>query len=119
MADDTPAQTGPDLTKGVAPADLTDGKLVGHVGDDAVLLVQAGPDIFAVGAHCSHYHGPLGDGLVVGTSVRCPWHHACFDLHNGEAVRAPALSSDRLLEGRTTRRQDFRQRETAATETQT
>ncbi len=93
MADDTPAQTGPDLTKGVAPADLTDGKLVGHVGDDAVLLIQAGPDIFAVGAHCSHYHGPLGDGLVVGTSVRCPWHHACFDLHNGEAVRAPALSS--------------------------
>jgi len=93
MADETPAPTGPDLTKGVARTDLVDGRLVGHVGDDAVLLVQAGSEIFAVGAHCSHYHGPLGDGLVVGTSVRCPWHHACFDLRNGEAVRAPALSS--------------------------
>ena len=92
MADETPAQSGPDLTKGVAHADLVDGRLVGHVGDDAVFLVQAGSEIFAVGAHCSHYHGPLGDGLVVGTSVRCPWHHACFDLRSGEAVRAPALS---------------------------
>jgi NADPH-dependent 2,4-dienoyl-CoA reductase/sulfur reductase-like enzyme/nitrite reductase/ring-hydroxylating ferredoxin subunit len=93
MADETPAQNGPDLTKGVARTDLVDGRLVGHVGDDAVLLVQAGSEIFAVGAHCTHYHGPLGDGLVVGTSVRCPWHHACFDLRSGEAVRAPALSS--------------------------
>jgi NADPH-dependent 2,4-dienoyl-CoA reductase/sulfur reductase-like enzyme/nitrite reductase/ring-hydroxylating ferredoxin subunit len=92
MADETPAQTGPDLTKGVAPTDLKDGRLVGHVGDDAILLVQAGSEIFAVGAQCSHYHGPLGDGLVVGASVRCPWHHACFDLRSGEAVRAPALS---------------------------
>jgi NADPH-dependent 2,4-dienoyl-CoA reductase/sulfur reductase-like enzyme/nitrite reductase/ring-hydroxylating ferredoxin subunit len=92
MADETPAQSGPDLTKGVARSDLADGRLVGQVGDDTVLVVQAGPELFAVGAHCSHYHGPLADGLVVGTSVRCPWHHACFDLRSGEAVRAPALS---------------------------
>jgi NADPH-dependent 2,4-dienoyl-CoA reductase/sulfur reductase-like enzyme/nitrite reductase/ring-hydroxylating ferredoxin subunit len=83
---------GPDLTQGVALAALDDGKLVGHVGDEEVLLLRAGSTIFAIDAHCSHYHGPLADGLVVGDSVRCPWHHACFDLRNGEAVRAPALS---------------------------
>ena len=83
---------GPDLTQGVALTDFVDGKLLGHVGDEEVLLVQVGGEIFAVGAHCTHYHGPLAEGLVTGESVRCPWHHACFDLRSGEAVRAPALS---------------------------
>jgi NADPH-dependent 2,4-dienoyl-CoA reductase/sulfur reductase-like enzyme/nitrite reductase/ring-hydroxylating ferredoxin subunit len=92
MAEEQKPPSGPDLTKGVALSDFKDDKLLGHVGDDEVLLVKSGGDIFAVGAHCSHYHGPLADGLVTGTDVRCPWHHACFDLRTGEAVRAPALS---------------------------
>ncbi|MBN9604454.1 MAG: FAD-dependent oxidoreductase [Afipia felis] len=89
MQDD--ALKGPDLTGGVELAQFTDGKLLGHVGDDEVLLVQSGADVFAVGAHCTHYHGPLADGLVVGNSIRCPWHHACFDLRTGEATQAPAF----------------------------
>ncbi|AMN45969.1 pyridine nucleotide-disulfide oxidoreductase [Steroidobacter denitrificans] len=84
---------GPDLAAGVVLADLPDGgKLAGHVGDHAVLLVRRGSDVFAVDALCTHYHGPLAEGLVVGDTVRCPWHHACFDLRTGEALRAPALS---------------------------
>ena len=92
MAQEQAAPSGPDLTQGVTFADFVDGKLVGHVGDEEVLLVRSGSELFAIGAHCTHYHGPLGDGLVVGDSVRCPWHHACFDLRTGEALRAPALS---------------------------
>ena len=84
--------SGPDLTQGVALSDLTGGRLLGHVGDDEVLLVASGADVFAIGAHCTHYHGPLAEGIVVGETVRCPWHHACFELRSGEAVRAPALS---------------------------
>ena len=84
--------SGPDLTKGVGLDDFVNDKLLGHVGDEEVLLVRSGGDMFAVGAHCSHYHGPLAEGLVTGESVRCPWHHACFDLRTGEAERAPALS---------------------------
>jgi len=83
---------GPDLAQGVALNALVDGKLAGHVGDQEVLLVRSGTEIFAIAAQCSHYHGPLSEGLVVKDSVRCPWHHACFDLRSGEAIRAPAIS---------------------------
>jgi NADPH-dependent 2,4-dienoyl-CoA reductase/sulfur reductase-like enzyme/nitrite reductase/ring-hydroxylating ferredoxin subunit len=84
----------PDLTKGISTDSLQDGgMLVGSVGDEEVVLARSGTRLFAVGAHCTHYHGPLADGLIVGDTVRCPWHHACFNLHTGEAVRAPALDS--------------------------
>ena len=86
-------KTAPDLEKGIALASLADGTmLVGRVGDAEILLARQGTDIFAVDAHCSHYHAPLADGLLVGKTIRCPWHHACFDLGSGEALRAPALS---------------------------
>jgi NADPH-dependent 2,4-dienoyl-CoA reductase/sulfur reductase-like enzyme/nitrite reductase/ring-hydroxylating ferredoxin subunit len=84
----------PDFSKGVAASALADGgMLAGRVGDDEVMLARAGDEWFAVGAHCTHYHGPLADGLVVGDTVRCPWHHACFSLRTGEALRAPALDA--------------------------
>jgi NADPH-dependent 2,4-dienoyl-CoA reductase/sulfur reductase-like enzyme/nitrite reductase/ring-hydroxylating ferredoxin subunit len=93
VAEDNAKPTGPDLAQGIALDALPDGgKLVGHVGDQEVLLVRHGPDLFAVDAHCTHYHGPLVDGLLVLETVRCPWHHACFDLRTGDALRAPALS---------------------------
>ncbi|MGB3037672.1 MAG: FAD-dependent oxidoreductase, partial [Methyloceanibacter sp.] len=93
MAEASTEPSGPDLAEGVALADLADGgKLVGHAGGKPILLVRSGNKVFAVGAQCTHYNGPLGDGLVVGNTVRCPWHHACFDLRTGEALRAPALS---------------------------
>jgi len=84
--------SGPDLTSGVALTQFVDGKLLGHVGEQEVLLVQDGSEIFAIAAHCTHYHGPLNEGLMVGGTIRCPWHHACFDLRSGDAVRAPALA---------------------------
>src|SRR3989442_12568113 len=84
---------GPDLTRGVPVGDVADGGMVGgHVGDDAVLLARHGDELFAIGATCSHYGGPLAEGLIVDDTVRCPWHHACFNLRTGEALRAPALN---------------------------
>ena len=50
-----------------------------------------GEEIFAISAKCTHYGGPLGEGVTSGETVRCPWHHACFSLRTGEALRAPAI----------------------------
>ncbi len=87
------SDAGPDLTQGVAADALADGgMLAGHVGDDAVVLARRGGEFFALAAACTHYHGPLAEGVIVGDTLRCPWHHACFDLRTGEAVRAPALA---------------------------
>jgi len=85
--------SGPDLTKGVSLSEFSDGKLLGHVGEEDVLLVHASGEIFAIEPLCSHYHGPLAEGLVVDDTIRCPWHHACFALRSGEATRPPALNA--------------------------
>lgn len=74
-------------------SDIPDGGMLGgQVQGKPVLVARTGDDVFAIGGACTHYGGPLGDGLRVGDTVRCPWHHACFDLRTGEALRAPALN---------------------------
>ena len=79
---------GPDFAQGLAFADIAeDGMILGHVAGEAVLLARRGEELFAIGAECTHYHGPL-----VEDTVRCPWHHACFGLRTGEALHAPALN---------------------------
>ena len=93
MNDVPTARTPLDLTKGVPLSEFTDGAMVrGKVGDEEVLLVRTGDEFFAVGAHCTHYHASLADGVIVDGQVRCPWHHAAFDLRTGEATRAPAFA---------------------------
>src|SRR5690348_10757786 len=84
---------GPDLAAGVAADQVAEGAmLAGHVGGEPVLVARVGGELFAVGATCTHYSGPLAEGILVGDTVRCPWHHACFSLRSGEALRAPALN---------------------------
>ena len=81
-----------DLSAGVSESSIADNSsLAGRIGDDDVLLVRSGNRFFAVGAHCTHYRGPLADGIVGDGTIRCPLHHACFSLETGEALRAPAL----------------------------
>src|SRR5213080_4496958 len=90
-AQDKPS--GPDLAQGIPLGDVPDGgMLAGHVGADAVLVARRGKQFYAIGATCTHYSGPLGEGLLVGETVRCPWHHARFCLRTGEALGAPALN---------------------------
>ncbi|MCC7087851.1 MAG: Rieske 2Fe-2S domain-containing protein, partial [Dehalococcoidia bacterium] len=74
------------VADGLPETDILDGEMVlGHAHGDAVLLVRKGAAVFAMGATCTHYGGPLAEGLFDGEGVRCPWHHACFDARTGTA----------------------------------
>jgi NADPH-dependent 2,4-dienoyl-CoA reductase/sulfur reductase-like enzyme/nitrite reductase/ring-hydroxylating ferredoxin subunit len=92
MSEEKVKLSGPDLTQGVELATIPDGTmLLGHALGEPVLLARRGDEVFAIGAICTHYGAPLEQGLLDGDTVRCQWHHACFSLRTGEALRAPAL----------------------------
>jgi apoptosis-inducing factor 3 len=93
MAENTEKLEGPDFKKGYEVDKLAEGQmLLGHAFGEPVLVARHGDDVFAIGAVCTHYGGPLVKGLMVDCTVRCPWHHARFDLRTGEAIAAPALN---------------------------
>lgn len=95
MAESSGELQGPDLTQGIPQSRLDRQKGVpylGHAEGEQVLLVQVGDDVHALSATCTHWGGPLAEGAVVDDTIRCPWHHACFDLATGEARGAPALN---------------------------
>jgi NADPH-dependent 2,4-dienoyl-CoA reductase/sulfur reductase-like enzyme/nitrite reductase/ring-hydroxylating ferredoxin subunit len=83
-----------DLRAGVALDELAEGKMVtGQIdGEDALVLCQSG-NLFAIGELCTHYHARLTEGLLDGTTLRCPMHHARFDIRTGKALCAPALDA--------------------------
>jgi NADPH-dependent 2,4-dienoyl-CoA reductase/sulfur reductase-like enzyme/nitrite reductase/ring-hydroxylating ferredoxin subunit len=93
MTENATTLPGPDLAQGVPISEIADGAMVmGHVNGEPVVLARRGPELFAFDAFCTHYGAPLAEGLLVDDTVRCPWHHACFSLRTGEALRAPALN---------------------------
>jgi apoptosis-inducing factor 3 len=82
----------PNFSNGFPVDDISDGGMVlGTVDGEEVILARRGNEFFAVGATCTHYGGPLAQGLIVGTELRCPLHHACFRLKTGEVLRPPAF----------------------------
>lgn len=85
--------SGPDFGQGVLRARIpAEGVLSGHVGGEPVMLAWLDGSLHALSARCTHYGAPLAEGLRVGEEIRCPWHHACFSLRTGRALKAPAFA---------------------------
>jgi nitrite reductase/ring-hydroxylating ferredoxin subunit len=77
MSEEKTKLSGPDLTQGVDLATIPEGTmLLGHTHGEPVLVARRGDELFAIGAICTQYGAPLEQGLLVGDTVRCPWHHA-------------------------------------------
>src|SRR5690349_19191961 len=93
MGSNQTKEEGPDLEAGIPLVELPeDQPFLASAAGEPVVLVRRGSEVRAIGATCTHYGGPLNEGLVVDDTIRCPWHHACFSLLTGEALAAPALN---------------------------
>jgi apoptosis-inducing factor 3 len=93
MSDDQ-NETLPDLTKGIEIQRIPEGGIsAGYVGKERIFLWRNGNSLKAYSANCPHLGGPLDKGILANGIVRCPWHHACFDLASGEATAAPAFDA--------------------------
>ena len=75
-------------------SDLRDGEMKEvSVGETRILLACVDDKFHAVSATCPHYGGPLAEGVLCGTRVVCPWHHAAFNIVNGDLEDPPALDA--------------------------
>ena len=55
-----------------------------QVGGKAVALYNVGGTFYATTNSCIHRGGPLGQGMLEGCVVMCPWHAWTFDVRTGE-----------------------------------
>jgi len=69
-------------------------------GGVPILLVRTSERIFALNETCTHLGGPLAEGKLEGTSVRCPWHGSRFCLEDGSVLEGPATFAERTFEVR-------------------
>lgn len=85
-------RSGPkDYTNAIALADLAENQTKRvEVKGQPVLLLKRGTKIYAIGAVCSHYGGPLEKGKVVGDTVQCPYHYSRFSLDDGGVKEGPS-----------------------------
>jgi nitrite reductase/ring-hydroxylating ferredoxin subunit len=56
-----------------------------------IALFNVGGRIYALDNTCLHQGGPLGEGLLEGEVVTCPWHMWEFNVRTGEKVGEPSL----------------------------
>ena len=62
------------------------------VDGDAICVVRADDDVFAVHDECTHAAVPLSEGEVDGATIECWMHGSKFDLRTGAALNLPATA---------------------------
>ena len=98
-----------DWTDAAAESDVPAGQLLRvDVDGQPVVLVSHDGQVFAMGAVCSHYGGPLEQGEVAvdatdpqGACLVCPWHASRFRLEDGGVARGPATAPQLSYDVRT------------------
>ena len=64
------------------------------VGEREIVVYNVDGEFFATSNICVHQGGPLGDGLLDGATIVCPWHAWPFDVRTGESLFDPGRKLD-------------------------
>ena len=100
---------GPDFTQGVPGGNIAEGRmLAGHVGADAVLIARVNGALHAIGAECTHYHGPLAEGLIKDGAGALPVAPCLLQPDDRRGRGRSGVRPGRLLRGGGAGRQGLR-----------
>jgi nitrite reductase/ring-hydroxylating ferredoxin subunit len=64
-----------------------------RIDDLEIALFNLEGSFFAIKDICTHDQASLSEGELVGDTIVCPWHGACFSVRTGEALSLPAIES--------------------------
>jgi 3-phenylpropionate/trans-cinnamate dioxygenase ferredoxin component len=74
------------------PEDLVPGEgLVVEVNGNEVALFNMNGTFYAIDNMCAHQGGPLGEGLLEGEIVVCPWHGWKYNVKSGVCSANPSV----------------------------
>ncbi|HEV8129263.1 MAG TPA: Rieske 2Fe-2S domain-containing protein [Candidatus Eisenbacteria bacterium] len=83
----------PTFMKVAKAVDVEEGKgLIVWAGNFKVALFRCEGVIYAIRNQCPHMGGDLGEGLLTGDVVKCPWHGWKFNVKTGKSPEAELVA---------------------------
>ena len=65
-----------------------------QVDGKTIALTNVSGKFYAINNTCLHRGGPLGQGVLEGKVVTCPWHGWEYDVTSGKVAQNPAVGVD-------------------------
>ena len=85
-----------EFTRVASTNDIPVGEMiVVEVDGEEVAIANVGGEFYAFSNSCTHRGGPLGEGILTGDVVECPFHAGQFNVRTGEAVSPPPTEAVR------------------------
>ncbi len=69
----------------IPPGEMT----IVEIEGQEIAIANVGGEFCAFQNDCTHKQGPLGEGILTGDVVECPFHGGQFNVRTGEVVQAP------------------------------